>query len=224
MCRCVSSELLLDSRPPLFLRPVLCSSCCYVGIINPFFFSFFLFFFHVFCNSFCFSLLVCCGSYSPSSLAIRSFSRDFCNCISVGPSLFSSLDFRLCQCIFGFSLFLEVVVGSKWMFKYVRLNLCIICFCNYLVRLLERTVPFFGPISYALFIFSHFCFGSIVWEPTHFPFVGSSTLSFFWIMSENDHPMSSPFLIQLGKKKKSFVVRDKNILVVLGRVLRDGNV
>jgi hypothetical protein len=49
MCRCVSSELLLDSRPPLFLRPVLCSSCCYVGIINPFFFSMYfatLFIFH----------------------------------------------------------------------------------------------------------------------------------------------------------------------------------
>jgi hypothetical protein len=150
MCRCVSSELLLDSRPPLFLRPVLCSSCCYVGIINPFFLflcilQLFLFF----------TACLLCELLSPSSLAIRSFSRDFCNCISVGPSLFSSLDFRLCQCIFGFSLFLEVVAGSKWMFKYVRLNLCIICFCNHIVRLLERTVPFFGPISYALFIFSH---------------------------------------------------------------------
>jgi hypothetical protein len=143
-----------------------------------------------------FTACLLCELLSPSSLAIRSFSRDFCSCI------------RLCQCIFGFSLFLEVVAGSKWMFKYVRLNLCIICFCNHLVRLLERTVPFLDPFL-TLCLYFHtvlFCFGFIVWEPTHFPFVGSFTLSFFWIMSENDRLMSSPFLIQLGKKKKSFVV------------------
>jgi hypothetical protein len=104
--------------------------------------------------------------------------------------------------------FWKLLPVPKWMFKYVRLNLCIICFCNHLVRLLERTVPFLDPFL-TLCLYFHtvlFCFGFIVWEPTHFPFVGSFTLSFFWIMSENDRLMSSPFLIQLGKKKKSFVV------------------
>jgi ribose/xylose/arabinose/galactoside ABC-type transport system permease subunit len=92
MCRCVSSELLLDSRPPLFLRPVLCSSCCYVGIINPFFFS------HVFCNSFCFSLLVCCVSYCllvlwRFDLSIETFVTviDYVNAYSVSASFWKLL-------------------------------------------------------------------------------------------------------------------------------------
>jgi hypothetical protein len=90
-CR-VSSKLLLDSPLPVLLCPVLRSSCCSVRIFTIFFPMYF--YFPCILQLFLFfAACLLCVLLSHSSLAIRSFSGDFCNWISVGPSLYFGPDF-----------------------------------------------------------------------------------------------------------------------------------